>query len=167
MMSELGRDQDIEALLTAGFDDPLCDYEPRAYQDVLEEALAERPVAAINAQPFIAVGPDTPVREAVALLADLNSACLLVAEGDSLLGVFTGRDVLDKLAGAYDRLKDQPIRELMTRNPVFVYETDSSGAALSVMAASGYRHVPVLDGDDKIVGIVGPSRVTDFLREHF
>jgi CBS domain-containing protein len=50
---------------------------------------------------------------------------------------------------------------------VFAYETDSAGAALSVMAVSGFRHVPVLDVDDKIVGIVSPPRVTAFLQQHF
>jgi hypothetical protein len=35
------------------------------------------------------------------------------------------------------------------------------------MAVSGFRHVPVLDTDDKIVGIVSPPRVTAFLKAHF
>ena len=52
----------------------------------------------------------------------------------------------------------------MTTNPVYVYESDPSAAALSVMAVSGYRHVPILDLHDRIAGIASPQRVTAFLQ---
>ena len=35
------------------------------------------------------------------------------------------------------------------------------------MAVSGYRHVPILDLDDNLIGIVSPQRVTGFLQQHF
>ena len=37
---------------------------------------------------------------------------------------------------------------------------------LSVMAVSGYRHVPVLNLEKQLVGIISPQRVCRFLREH-
>ena len=40
-------------------------------------------------------------------------------------------------------------------------------APLCVMAVHGYRHVPILSYDEKIVGIVSPQRVTNFLQQHF
>jgi CBS domain-containing protein len=54
----------------------------------------------------------------------------------------------------------------MTKDPVFVYDTDSSGAALCVMAVAGHRHVPVLDREHRIIGIVTPQRITSFLLSH-
>ena len=65
------------------------------------------------------------------------------------------------------RLKAGPIREFMTSSPIYVFNTDSSAAALSVMAATGYRHVPVVDLNHRIVGVVSPSRVTSFLERYF
>jgi len=67
----------------------------------------------------------------------------------------------------YDQVKDRPVRDFMTTDPVYVYETDSSAAALTVMAVLVFRHVPVLDLDDNVVGIISPQRVTGFLREQF
>ena len=73
---------------------------------------------------------------------------------------------MDKVALEFDAVKDRPVRDLMTAKPVYVYATDSAAAAFTVMAVAGYRHVPVLDLDENLVGIVSPQRVTSFLQEH-
>jgi len=149
------------------FEDPLKNYDPPSHKDPLERALTEETVAAIESRPFTSVRPDLPIHSALKALAGLEIACLLVSDEGRLAGVFTERDVLDKVAGRYEQIKDRPVSDVMTPDPVFAYENDSAGAALSVMAVSGFRHVPVLDVDDKIVGIVSPQRVTAFLKQHF
>ncbi len=148
------------------FQDPLEDFEPKVYDDPLERALAEDKVTKINARPFTSVSPDATVQEAMRKLGELDHACLLVEEKGALVGVFSDRDVLKKVALEYGEVKDRPIREFMTADPVFVYETDSSAAALTVMAVLGFRHVPVLNLDDQIVGLISPRRVTEFLMSH-
>lgn len=148
------------------FQDPLEDYAPPRYADQLEEALGEQPVTAMQAQPFERIPADTSVEDAVRRLAEIGHACLLVADGDTLLGLFTDRDVLDRVALEYDAVRTKAVREVMTTNPVYVHDTDSAGAALCVMAVSGYRHVPVVSLERKLLGIVSPQRVTEFLVEH-
>jgi len=149
------------------FQDPLENYEPREYSDPLEEALVEEEIGTIKHVPFATILPTTPIHEAVEKLADLHVACLLVAEDDKLLGLFSDRDVLSRVAFEFDKIKDNPVSEVMTAEPIYVYENDSAVAALSVMAMCGYRHVPVMDLNDNLVGIISPQRVTDFLQEHF
>jgi CBS domain-containing protein len=149
------------------FRDPLENYDPKVYKDPLEEALAEKTVGEICHEPFVTISPEATVHEAVKKLAGLHVACLLVAEAGKLVGVFSDRDVLEKVALEFDDVKDRPLRELMTENPVYVYQTDSSAAALAVTAVCGFRHVPVLDLEHNVVGIVSPQRVTTFLEQHF
>ncbi len=149
------------------FQDPLENYEPKTYEDPLEQALAEETVSAIRHEPYVRIPPDTSVQAAVEKLAGLHVACLLVEQEGKLVGVFSDRDVLSRVAEEYDQLKDQPVSEVMTNNPIYVYETDSPAAALAVMAVAGYRHVPVLNLDDQLVGIVSPQRVTAFLHRYF
>ena len=72
-----------------------------------------------------------------------------------------------KAALEYDKLKDVPVSTVMTDQPIYVYVNDTSAKALSVMAIAGYRHVPVVDEDLNVCGIVSPQRVTAFLTEHF
>ena len=135
--------------------------------DPLEVALVEKTVAAIQSQPFAAVTPNTSIADAVSKLADLEIGCLLVAENGKLVGVFSHRDVLDKVADRYEQIKDRPGSEVTSSNPVIVHESDSAAAALHVMAVSGFRHVPVMNLNDEPVGIVSPQRVLGFLQEHF
>ena len=148
------------------FEDPLENYEPHTFNDTLERALDDQPVSVIHSSPVSSISPDTKVSEAVNHMRVKEVACLLVVEDDKLVGLFSVRDVLDNVAEQYDAMKDLPVSEVMTRTPIFVYDTDASGAVLSVMAASGYRHVPVLDSQQTVVGIVSPQRVLDFLLTH-
>ncbi len=147
------------------FQDPLENYDPKTYDDPLEEALAEETVEQIRHEPMATISPDTTVQAAVEQLAGLHVACLLVEEDGQLLGVFSDRDVLDKVAFEFDKVKDEPVRSVMTDDPIYVYDTDSSAAAFSVMAVAGFRHVPVLDLQQKLVGIVSPQRVTEFVQQ--
>lgn len=149
------------------FQDPLENYEPKTYDDPVEQALADETVEAIQHHPFATITPETTVADAVQQLAGFHIACLLVARDNKLVGVFSDRDVLDKVALEYDNVKDQPVSEVMTTNPVYVYESDPAAAALSVMAVSGYRHVPILDLDGNLSGIASPQRVTSFLQQFF
>ena len=150
---------------TNEFRDPLENYDLPVSDDPLEQALVEETVAAIRHEPFATITPETPIRLALETLDDLEIGCLLVSDGGRLVGLFSNRDVLDKIVDDYEQLKDEPVSKVMTPEPVFVFETDSSAAALCVMAVGGFRHVPVLDVDHKIVGIVSPQRVTAFLQK--
>lgn len=148
------------------FRDPLENYDPPVYSDSLERALAEEHVTAIEARPFSTIAANCSVHEALQKLEGDEIACLLVAEDGKLVGVFSDRDVLDQVALEYDEVKQKPVRDVMTPNPVSVDQNDSAAAALSVMAVSGYRHVPVVDSKDKILGIISPKRVAQFLNKH-
>ncbi len=130
------------------------------------DAPVEEEIGTIRHEPFTTISPDTPVHEAIEKLANLHIACLMIVENDKLVGVFSERDVMSKVAFDYDAFKDRPVGDVMKINPVFVYDTDSAAAALSVMAFCSCRHVPVLDLDENLVGIISPQRITEFLRRH-
>lgn len=151
----------------AEFHDPLEDYEPKKFDDPLEQALVDEEIGNIRHEPFTVVSPETPVHEAVEKLANRHIACVLVTDDRKLVGVFSERDVLHRVALEYGTIKQRPIKEFMTTQPVFAYETDSAIAALTVMSMFGHRHVPILDLNDNLIGIVSPQRLTEFLQNHF
>lgn len=156
---------DPPAIHPEEFKDPLGDYEPKTYEDPLAETLAEETVATIRCQPCAEVTPDTTIYHAMQALAGLSISSLLVVDSGKLVGVFTERDALERVAANFQELKDSPVTEVMTANPVVVYDTDPAGAALSAIAVAGYRHVPVLDSNEHVVGVVSPRRVLSFIRE--
>jgi len=149
------------------YSDPLKDYSAPEYADELERSLVEDEIHQLKTTPFDTISPDMSVRDAMAKMDEIGVACFMVAEGDRLVGVFTERDVLDKVATNLAAVADGPVRDVMTTGVVVAYETDSAAKALNLMATGGFRHIPVLDVDDKIVGILGPRRVTSYLQKHF
>lgn len=147
------------------FVDPLGCYDRPSYRDEVEAALAEMMIADVKTTPLAMIYSDARANDAVQQLAEHHIACLMVMEGNQLIGVFTERDVLMKLADSYDDWHDRPVREFMTPSPAVVFESDSVASAVCVLAVQGYRHVPVLDVDDEVVGIASPNRILDFLQK--
>jgi len=71
----------------------------------------------------------------------------LVIDDGKLVGIFTERDVLNKLTGKDALPPTTAIRELMSPNPETLRETDSVATALNKMSMGRYRHIPVLKAD--------------------
>lgn len=145
------------------FEDPLKNYDKPKYADDLERSLMEDPVTSMEITPFKTVPPHTKIQDAMRIMADEDIACLMVEDKGLLVGVFSERDVLNRIAEDFKTMKDQPIRVVMTRDPVYIHDTDTPAQALNLMAIGGFRHIPILDVDDRIVGILGPIRVVRYL----
>ncbi|HIK95234.1 MAG TPA: CBS domain-containing protein [Planctomycetes bacterium] len=148
------------------FEDPLENYAPPVFEDPVEQALHEELVSTLQTQPHSCVSADTSVRDTMKLMVGRQIACVLVEEGERLVGVFGDRDVLDKVALEYDDVIDRPVCEVMSTRPVSVLDHDSAAKVLAIMAVSGYRHVPVTTPEGKTIGIVSPQRMAHFLMGH-
>ena len=149
------------------FVDPLSDYEPVIYPSAVEQALMEGSVGEIQVYPYAEISAELTVRHAVHALYGLKISSLLVVDHGELVGVFTERDVLERVAESFAKVADKPIRDFMTRNPVVVYHDDVPAAALAAIATGGYRHVPVIDRDQRLMGVISPRRVFHYLEEKF
>lgn len=148
------------------FEDPLSNYSPAEYDGELDRALAESTVSAMQHTPVATISPDQTVADVMQTMADNSYFGLLVVEEGKLIGIFTERDVLNKIVDEYNTKKDHPIRLYMTPDPVRVYNTDCPAKAINVMAVGGFRRVPVLDMEDGVVGIIGPKRTVRFLQKY-
>ena len=148
------------------FQDPIENYDPSVYSSDLQRALAEETIEAITSRPYHRIEASETVRQALQRMSDEKTASLLVTEDDELVGIFTERDVLEKVVERYLRVRDRPIREVMTEDPTVVYETDPAAAAVAAIAIAGHRHVPVLDLNERLTGMISPRRVFDFVDAH-
>ena len=111
------------------FVDPLENYDPKTYADPLEKADRGREtVSEIQHKPHASIDPDSSVAEAVRMLASEHVACLLVEEEGRLVGVFTDREVLNKVALEEANL-DKPIRDVMTTGAGLRLRRRSSGSS--------------------------------------
>jgi CBS domain-containing protein len=92
---------------------------------------------------FLAVSPDTSASETISQMKQARLGCALVLDDGKLVGIFTERDLLNKLTGRAMLPVTTPVKQLMSPNPEVLLESDSVAAALNKMSMGRYRHIPV------------------------
>ena len=84
-----------------------------------------------------------------------------------MVGIFTERDILTKLVGTgYDPARVQ-VDGVMTRNPETLTPDDPIAYAMQIMSVGGFRHVPLVDADQRPVDILSVKDIVDYVVEHF
>jgi signal-transduction protein with cAMP-binding, CBS, and nucleotidyltransferase domain len=91
------------------------------------------------------------VDAAVQVMHTKGSDCVLVVDHGRLVGIFTDRDAVLKVAGR--PAQRQPIADLMTRDPVVLRHDDTIAVAINKMAVGGFRHIPIVE-DGVPTGVV-------------
>jgi CBS domain-containing protein len=132
----------------------------------LTKSLKVESVSRLHPTTPLKVGPRERVADAISLMRKEQVGCLLVCEGDELLGIFTERDLMRRVLAAGKPLT-LPIAEGMTPSPVVVRRNEPIGAAVRRMEEGGYRHLPVVDEAGRLVGMLSVKRIVHYLAEHF
>ncbi len=108
----------------------------------------------IAGRPLFTASKDMTVRAASCLMAENRIGALLVVDKDRIVGIFTERDVLNKIvAGRLDPDKTA-LSEVMVGNPQTIRADKPLGYALQFMFDGGFRHVPVVDEKGAPLGMV-------------
>jgi len=118
------------------------------------DALLSRPIRArMNAAP-VSVEPNAPAGRAVMLLLEHHIGALPVVEGEAMVGIVSGFDLLVLL---WDVLYDQPVartvEDLLGGETVSVDADAPAAEALEVMLARGTRCAPVIDSEGALAGV--------------
>lgn len=103
------------------------------------------------------ISPTESAARAIARMQAEGVDSLLVMHDGRLVGIFTERDALLKLADKH-QLDVFDVRDAMTRDPVVLRPDDSLAVAIHKMAIGGFRHIPVMDGD-RPVGILAARHI--------
>ena len=111
----------------------------------------------------ITVTPDTSMLKASKLMKDHNIRRLPVTDGKRVVGIVSDRDIraaspskattLD-MHELYYLLSEVKVKEIMTADPISVYETDAVDAAALLMENKGIGGLPVLNASGELVGII-------------
>lgn len=102
---------------------------------------------------IISARKDDTVRAVVDLLAQHRIGAVPVLEGDSIVGIFSERDLVRLISSYGPEALDRSLDDVMTKTPVTCDSSMAVIAALSQMTQRRIRHLPVVD-DGKLVGFI-------------
>lgn len=123
-------------------------------QDRVERSLMDDPVQLLLPRSPITLPDHATVGDAIEVMLQGDIGAVLIVDGaGALVGIFSERDLLMKVAGVCDDYTGRPVSEFMTRQPETVRAGDSLAFALHKMDCGGYRHLPVVN-DGRLVGVV-------------
>ncbi len=109
----------------------------------------------------VTCSPDTTVADAVATLAERRIGAMPVVDGDAVLGIFSERDLLYRLAKEGAGVLCRRVSEVMTGPPHCVSRETTVLEALSQMTRRRIRHLPVIQGG-RMVGFVSIGDLVKF-----
>lgn len=101
------------------------------------------------------VSLEATAEQAIRTMLDRHvGAVAVIDEHLRVAGIFTERDVLRRLAlGQHDPGK-LSVREIMTTPVEMATRSTTAGEALATMVDRHYRHLPIVDDDGKLLGML-------------
>lgn len=106
--------------------------------------------------------PEDLVTKAAGLMKSENIGSIPVVENEQtrkLVGIVTDRDLTLKIVAEGLDAKSTKVEAVMTRKVVTCRAEDDLQKALDAMSEHQLRRIPVVDGDNKIVGIIAQADV--------
>ncbi len=121
------------------------------------------PIAELIPHDPLRVAPETPVSEVIRKLVDTGRNCaLVVSEANAILGIFTERDILLRVADDYPQRSGRPVSEFMTADPERLRPEHTIAFGLNRMTVGDYRHVPI-EKDGQALGVVSVRHILGYL----
>jgi CBS domain-containing protein len=102
---------------------------------------------------------ETPISEAAQLMESEDVGSLPVLEDDQLAGMVTDRDIVIRAVAKGKDPRGMPVREVASRELVTVYADDDLANALQKMASEQVRRLPVVDEENRLVGVLAQADV--------
>lgn len=109
----------------------------------------------------IFVTPDTPVIDALKVMADNNIGSVLVMENNKYMGIITERDYSRKVILKGKNSTNTKVSEIMTSDLPHIKPDDTVEHCMELMTDSKIRYLPVFVNDD-LKGIIS---ITDVVKE--
>lgn len=131
-------------------------------------ALLDDTIALLSPADPICLRETASVWEAIQSMLGRGQAGVLVVDDQGrLTGIFTERDVLRRVVGNDLDVRRTSVGAVMTKGPEALTVSDRVAYAVHCMSVAGYRTVPLVDAEDRPIGVVTVSHVLRWLASLF
>lgn len=120
--------------------------------ETVEELLAKKPARVMN------VGAEATVLEAAKLMNHHRIGALVVTRGEEVVGIFTERDILNRIVAEQRDAAKVAVRDVMTTPVACCTRATTLDECRSVMTNKRIRHLPVVE-DNKLLGMVSSGDI--------
>jgi signal-transduction protein with cAMP-binding, CBS, and nucleotidyltransferase domain len=134
----------------------------------IEQAILTDTISSLRLGPAIHLPAQSTLQEVVEIMQREHIGCMLLTDsGGRLCGIFTERDLLNKVAGRRLDWSKEQVGSYMTRDPESLRPDDRIVWALNLMSMGGYRHVPLTDLAGRPAGVVSIKDIVEFIVDLF
>src|SRR4051812_7863178 len=117
---------------------PLDPDEPSVGGERILKAITTEPVSSLVQGPAVTIGPEATIQEAVECLQEKHIGCVLVSGADGkLAGIFTERDLLNRVAGRRLGWRNGRVADYIKRGPQALRPGDRNVLGLEPMHGGG------------------------------
>lgn len=113
------------------------------------------------------LGAADRVARAFTIMSREAHDCVLVVDDGSLRGIFTSRDFLNRVAAVRGDPQQIALGDVMTAEPRTLRPRDNIAFAINWMAIEGFRNVPIVDDQGRLLGVLTVWDVMRHLGEVF
>ena len=107
----------------------------------------------VKDHPVYSIEADATVLEAARFMMENRIGAVPVVRNGELVGIFSERDIMNRVVAVGRMPGATKVSEVMTPNPKAVSVDDTVDNCLFLMREFGFRHLPITDGK-KIKGLI-------------
>ena len=144
---------------------PLDDAHELLAKNAVEHGLLVDVIDSLSPKTPVVVDATTSVKDVLGLLVSQKIGCVFIHQDDAIVGVFSERDALIRVGAEVSKLADEPISKFMTRNPQSLPNNARIAFAVHRMDVGGFRHVPIVDGESRAIGVISVRDILRYLAE--
>lgn len=110
-------------------------------------------LAKICKKPIVTISDDASLINAALAMKQNNIGDVVVVKNDKPVGILTDRDIVVKVAANDVNLSDIKVSDVMSSNLLILKADQGINAAINAMREKSVRRAPVIDGQNKLIGI--------------
>jgi len=124
-------------------------------------------ILATKGADVVTIKPDETIRDALATLARHNFGALVVVNNSKKpIGIISERDIV-RLAAKNEDFFSVPVKEVMTTDVITGVAQDDLRSVAYTMTEKRIRHLPIVDEQGTLFGIISIGDIVKAERDHF